>query len=81
MFGFEILPTKYMGRREALASAASVISALVVSPPDNANADTSDNRSLKNVESFRAYSIIPDASASLSPDLVSLEVCGSVLLK
>ena len=73
-FGFELSPNVNLGRRDALASVASLLTTAVASPAAIANADSSVSQSPKNGGAFRAYSIIPDSSASLSPGLVSIEV-------
>ena len=75
--GFGLSPNVQMDRREALTSAASLLTTLVASP-SLANADSvvddESSNSADKKKVFTAYSIIPDASASLSPDLVALEV-------
>ena len=78
VFGFDVLSKANVGRREALASVASVLSTYLAAPAANANAARAVDRRPQKTENFRAYSIVPDASASLNPGLVSLEVCGSV---
>ena len=74
--GFEFQPGSYLDRREALTTGASLLSAWISSPlVAKADTETSVLASKATANSgFQAYSIIPDASASLSPNLISLEV-------
>lgn len=79
--GFQLIPSNEpLGRREALGSAAALLSTLTV-PTSASAADIVEKSELtKTVESinddddFKAYGIIPDASEALSPNLVALEV-------
>jgi hypothetical protein len=61
-----------VSRRGAIVSAASVCSSLVVGHPNSATAD--DENVVGASFGFRAYSVIPDASAALKPEIVSIEV-------
>jgi hypothetical protein len=60
-----------LDRRSALKKATTFLTAAVVAPTV-ARADDA----VANAENFKAYSIIPDASAALSPNLVAVEVSG-----
>ncbi|CAB9506364.1 Protein of unknown function, DUF399 [Seminavis robusta] len=74
--GFEVTsnPFQNVNRREALGSAAVALSTLI-SQPLTASAAEVDNTNNVKSESvgFRAYSVIPDASASLSPEIMAIE--------
>jgi hypothetical protein len=72
----ELSPSGSYGvsRREALVSAAGVCSSLVVGHPGIATATSGDDTMAEGSFGFRAYSVIPDASASLNPEIVSIEV-------
>ena len=69
--GFE-LPSaskQCLDRREALTKAARFLTSTLVTPiPVRADDSVGDS------EGFKAYRIIPDSSATLSPDLVAIEV-------
>lgn len=74
VIGFES-PKMALDRREAITKATALITSAVVVPTVS-RADTS----AEDVgESFRAYGVIPDSSASLSPKLFAIEVRGTML--
>jgi len=83
--GFEIPSGQHVSRREALVGTASMfVTALVAAPSISQAAEeagvavgTTTEEATKlapSSQEFQAYGIIPDASATLSPGLVTVEV-------